>query len=287
MKNKITIGRDELSDIRIDNSLTTVSNRHADICQEGGKLVFCDHSTNGTKINGNMVHGSSHVLTHGDEILLAGSCLLSWAEIDRFFPPRTTKPFNPGDMSDGRTTKPFNPGDVNDGRRTKPFNPGDVSDGRRTKPFNPGDVSDGRRTKPFGQGEDDSKTMVDDVQHRQHTRRDTQQDQYCSQAEIDEACDKWCWGAFLGNWVWAVCHKSYWPAAVVVLCLVPYLGMVCHLALSSYLGLNGMRMAWATGRYKTTQALREAQGKWAVGGAMIFAVSVAVNLMIFYAVMTF
>ena len=273
MKNKITIGRDELSDIRIDNRLTTVSNKHADICQENGNLVFYDHSTNGTTINGNLIHGSSCVLKHGDKILLAGSCLLAWTEIDRFFPPRTTKPFNPGEVSDGR--------------RTKPFNPGEVSDGRMTKPFNPGEANDGRSTKPFKHGEDDGRTMLDSGQHRHPARHDTRQDTYCSQAEIDETCDKWCWGAFLGNWVWAACHKCYWPAAVIVLCLVPYLGMVCHLALSSYLGLNGMRMAWATGRYKTTQALQETQGKWAVGGTVIFAVSVAMNLMLFYAVMTF
>ena len=56
---KITIGRAAENDI-VFKSVDTVSNYHSEILiDEYGTITYCDHSTNGSKVNGISVHNSS------------------------------------------------------------------------------------------------------------------------------------------------------------------------------------------------------------------------------------
>ena len=92
---RITIGRAPGSDIRIEERWDTVSNEHAEIESTGSSLLFYDHSSNGTSINGQKIHNTNVPIYPGDEILLAGVYRLDWEMLERFFPtsrrPTVTK----------------------------------------------------------------------------------------------------------------------------------------------------------------------------------------------------
>lgn len=80
---KIRIGRDDSNDIVIDESNNHVSNFHAVIIKEDdGTYTYEDRSTNGSKINGQIVHKQTIKIEPGDEIILAGQYHLLWNEID-------------------------------------------------------------------------------------------------------------------------------------------------------------------------------------------------------------
>ena len=85
-RNSITIGRDSRNDIRIDERWDTVSNEHADIELRGDRLIFTDHSSNGTIINGQKIHHDHVGIYPNDKILLAGVYELDWNVINRYFP---------------------------------------------------------------------------------------------------------------------------------------------------------------------------------------------------------
>lgn len=82
----VKIGRAETSDIRISEDFSTVSNEHAYIELNNGVLTYVDHSSNGTLVNGVKYKGQSVTIHRGDEISLAGKCILSWDEILVHFP---------------------------------------------------------------------------------------------------------------------------------------------------------------------------------------------------------
>ncbi len=80
---KIRIGRADSNDIVVDESNTHVSNEHAVITKEDdGTYTYEDRSTNGSKINGQIVHKQTVKIEPGDEIILAGQYHLLWNEID-------------------------------------------------------------------------------------------------------------------------------------------------------------------------------------------------------------
>ena len=75
---KITIGRAAENDI-VFKSVDTVSNYHSEILiDEYGTITYCDHSTNGSKVNGISVHNSSCMVKVGDEIVLPGNSIVDW-----------------------------------------------------------------------------------------------------------------------------------------------------------------------------------------------------------------
>lgn len=79
----ITIGRNPECDIVVSDS--KVSGNHADVHIEDGILIFTDHSTNGTCINGTLVHNKQFAIMEGDSILLANCCNVSWNDIASHF----------------------------------------------------------------------------------------------------------------------------------------------------------------------------------------------------------
>lgn len=77
---KITIGRNADNDIVIPEQ--SVSGNHADlILNDDGSILYIDHSTNGTMINGNhLLKGERH-LTRNDVVVFPGGMKLDWNTI--------------------------------------------------------------------------------------------------------------------------------------------------------------------------------------------------------------
>ena len=289
MKDKVTIGRAGTCDIRIGGEYGSVSGSHADIINDNGRLVFVDHSTNGTEIDGKEVHNAQCVVARGAKIVLAGVYELPWAEIEKYFPSRKTRPFNPDEIG-GRPTKPFAAGAQSEqtvigeaaSRKTKPFAAGASSEqtvkgnaaSRETKPFD-GQAAMGGQVAAAnaGSGRQQSSGRTTEVYH--------------TQAEIDAAKVEWNWGAFLCGWIWAVRHKLYWPVLIIPVTLIPYVGQVCGLVLSVYLGLNGSQMALSSGLYGSFDDYLAANDKWRKAGVLVFIVSALASLMAFYYMTTY
>lgn len=257
-RNRITIGRASSCDVHINEQWDTVSNEHADIERQGDSLVFYDHSSNGTVINGQRIRNTNVRIYPGDKILLAGVFELGWDVINRYF-PSTRRPTVTQNIHEetGRKTVRFAPGDLN-GQRS----------GRQTEQF------DRRPANNYH-------ISVWNTPPAQRNDMYGQANAY-SQADIDKALEKWNWGAFFCTWLWAVCHKIYWPLLILIVGLVPYIGQVCSLCLCVYLGFNGSRMAWESGRYKDFESYVKAQRNWAFGGLVWFVLSASISALVVY-----
>lgn len=247
VRKRITIGRDSRNDVHIDEQWDTVSNRHGEISYENGKLTFEDHSSNGTVINGQKVHNTSVGIYPGDSIRLANSFDLEWSVIERFFPelhrPTVTRNVRGVNQSVGRRTVQMNAQDASNGRMTERF---DSNSHHQSK----SDYKQEIKVDNFGQAND------------------------FSQSEIDNEIEKWNWGAFFCSWLWGAFNGIYWPLFIILLAGIPYLGQVCSLCLCVYLGLNGSKMAWRTGKYHSFASFKNAQKNWAIGGIIWFAFNV-------------
>lgn len=257
-QNRITIGRDSRCDVHIDERWDTVSNQHADIERQGDMLLFYDHSSNGTVINGQKIHNTTVSIYPGDKILLAGVFELTWEVINRYFPyhnrPTVTRNIHGENSAEsGRKTVQWNtrPSDEDRYRR--------ADSGRKTEPFNY-EVNPPQRPAS-SQNRSDSYGQANAY----------------SQADIDKALEKWNWGAFFCSWLWAVVHKIYWPLLILVVGCIPYIGQVCSLCLCVYLGLKGSKLGWESGIYKDFESYERIQRKWAIGGLIWFILSVIVS----------
>jgi len=82
---KVLIGRSSQCDFTIENpeSHGTVSGKHATIYQTEieGTFILEDHSTNGTYVNGLLVHNAEHVIGLNENITLGRSYELDLANI--------------------------------------------------------------------------------------------------------------------------------------------------------------------------------------------------------------
>jgi hypothetical protein len=83
----ITIGRDDSCDIVINNP--RVSRVHANIFKQGQEYVYRDSSSNGTRINGMMLHQSDMRISPGDSVLLADIEPLPWHKVQNLLPSDT------------------------------------------------------------------------------------------------------------------------------------------------------------------------------------------------------
>lgn len=257
---RITIGRASGSDIRIDERWDTVSNEHAEIEAIGNSLIFYDHSSNGTVVNGQKVRNTNVPVYPGDEILLAGVYKLDWEILERFFPasrrPTVTKNIHE-EAGRGTVRKDFYNETDNTNR----------SSGRKTEVFDYKKMDNGN-----------------DAGYRRSEGRDENYGQanVYSQAEIDKALEKWNWGAFFCTWLWGVFHRMYWPLLILVVACIPYVGQVCSLCLCVYMGLKGSRIAWDSGKYKDFESYKSAQRTWAIVGLIWFVVSVCISAFLVY-----
>lgn len=98
--NTITIGRNPQNTIVVGAEYTTVSGNHATIEQVGNQLYLTDHSTNGTYINGSLVHNRRAAISPSDRITLSTHYPLSMAQVMQYFataavPSRATARYVP------------------------------------------------------------------------------------------------------------------------------------------------------------------------------------------------
>ena len=110
MNTKMTIGRAVGNDLQVDQSFGRVSNEHATLEIQDGQLIFIDHSSNGSTINGRNIHHSSIAIQNGDEIMLANSYKVEWPHILKHFPnlQRRTERFDGSQIDSGeRKTEMF------------------------------------------------------------------------------------------------------------------------------------------------------------------------------------
>lgn len=251
-KNIITIGRDPRCDIRVDARWDTVSNEHADIELRDGALLFYDHSSNGTLINGQRLHNGHVSVFPGDRILLAGTYELPWDSVRAFFPNvgRPTVNARAG-LADQRPTV----------HKTNPLAGGEPATGPgRSRPTD-------RYVPPVSEPADTAAVPPKPVPPSGGGY---------SPAEVEAATRRWNWGAFFCSWIWAVCHRTYWPLFILLCGLVPYVGQVCDLVLRVHLGMNGSRIAWTCGKYRDFDHYRRAQRVWAIVGLVVFLLGLVV-----------
>lgn len=77
---RITIGRNSENDIVVNYPL--VSGNHAEIIiNDDGIITLIDHSTNGTRVNGQLINNRTINIRRGDNILFAGNSPLDWSQI--------------------------------------------------------------------------------------------------------------------------------------------------------------------------------------------------------------
>lgn len=77
-----SIGRDESSNVIVNDPSNMVSRRHATLLVNGRKMTITDHSTNGTYINGIRIAPNTPVpVTRNDVINFAQAADLNWATI--------------------------------------------------------------------------------------------------------------------------------------------------------------------------------------------------------------
>lgn len=249
MNNIITIGRAPECDIIVDQSFGRVSNEHAALEIQDGQLIFKDHSSNGTMINGRLIHHASIVIQNGDKIMLADVYELVWPEILRRFPSlqRRTERFDGSQIESGE-------------RQTEMFNPSDVHHSVE-------DSSNSSRSRTIS--ENATVGQLNDY----------------TQLEVDEYLEKFNFGAFLSSWVWAVANRLYWPLIIIPISLIPYLGQVASLFLCSYLGIKGNTLAWD----RTTVPFGKfvsSQKKWIGIGVFLFLLFAAIQFTAIYYILS-
>lgn len=250
---RITIGRANRCMVRVDERWDTVSNQHADIEEQGNSLLFYDHSSNGTVINGQRIQNTSVRIYPGDEILLAGVYTLEWSIINRYFPnlqrPTVARNIRGEEQAwSGRKTVRIDTFAGHEGSRE--------SMGRKTE-YHEMNVGYDRQSRFSSE--------------RIYSAPDNfgKANTY-TQADIDKTLEKWNWGAFFCSWLWAICHRIYWPIIMILIGCIPYIGQVGNLCISVYLGLNGSKWAWESGKYKDFESFLRVQRQWTIGGLIWF-----------------
>ena len=80
------IGRNPQNDIVIAEM--SVSDRHGEITiEENGQIIYTDHSSNGTYINGIFIQHNSQLVTVGDHIVFPGGMEFNWAILSGYLVP--------------------------------------------------------------------------------------------------------------------------------------------------------------------------------------------------------
>lgn len=257
MSRPITIGRNPNSLICVSEDYDIVSNDHAEITQQGFDLVYTDHSSNGTIINGQKIQGRSVNIYRGDKIVLAGVYELQWSEIEPLIAPvgRPTVARNiRGDIhsvSDGQQRHSGH------SRPTEVYSPNGSSNIQERPVYNP--VPNNRQQSMY----------IDDRSSSIQTEREL---------------GRWNWGAFYFGWIWGVFNKVYVSLVQLVISILSFaftvmgLGIVApifgliNIGISIWLGVKGSQMAWDNGAYRNLEHFRTSRHNWNVAAAIVFGI---------------
>jgi Cytochrome oxidase complex assembly protein 1 len=83
-----------------------------------------------------------------------------------------------------------------------------------------------------------------------------------AQTAIPAEIDRWNWGAFLLNWIWAIGNNTF----IGLLTLVPGAGLIMMFVL----GVKGSAWAWRNGRWDSIEHFKRVQRLWAIWGVVIW-----------------
>lgn len=83
---------------------------------------------------------------------------------------------------------------------------------------------------------------------------------------------RWNWGAFSFSWFWGVLNGLYWPLIIIACNFIPYVGVICSICLSIFLGLKGNEFAWRIAKRNgtTLYSFTKLQARWNVAGICFF-----------------
>lgn len=301
---RITIGRDPESTIVISEDYDIVSNEHADIEMQGSDIVFTDHSSNGTIINGQKIHGQSVKIFPHDSIMLAGVCQLDWSQINQYI-PRSGRPTVVHNIRQN-VSVPTGQDDFPSGglpiNQPTAVPTDEFAHSRPTELHNRQD-SGGNGYQPGGTGWNDQRTSrITEMWYQEQDSPVTyNSDSVGGSATLSQRDQRelgqWNWGAFYFGWLWGVCHKV-WPALLqLVIGFIPsvlnmmgmghlLVGAICSvicLGVAVWLGLKGTQMAWNNGAWSSMEQMRRSRSKWNVAALVCFVVSIVLLLvMIFF-----
>jgi cation transporter-like permease len=87
------------------------------------------------------------------------------------------------------------------------------------------------------------------------------------QSVVPAEIDRWNWGAFLLNWIWGIGNNTF----IALLTFIPFFG----LAMPFVLGARGNAWAWRNGRWDSIEHFKRVQRKWAIWGAVLWLVAIA------------
>ena len=282
----ITVGRAPDCNISIDPQWDSVSNNHADLSLRGGALFFRDHSTNGTLINGQNLHNAEMHLTPGDTILLAGTYQLTWEVLCNYFPEVMNTPAPASFARPPEEKTSVMPGRMVGGEVEPP------SAQRMTEQFSASQAPNINQTQTMAAGQPQTLTaeqpqpQIQPKEAPQQQTNDYGRTNEFSFAEMDRRIGQWNWGAFLCSWIWAVRYGKLWTLPIVIVGLIPYLGQVCETALGIYLGMNGSRLAWKSGKHADFSSYVKAQRIWTFVGIPVFLFRVAFMLCALYFILS-
>lgn len=277
----ITIGRAPDSTVTVDSRWDTVSNRHADIRREGDNLLFVDHSTNGTMVNGQKVHNRAVNIYPGDKIVLANVFELSWDVIQTHFPdtrrPTVIQNIRGANVAEKASEQTATvPPSLNNRMTQSQGSPAENgSHGHKTERFQGAPSAEpagrpGQMTERFSS--DDERAADND--YGTSSLRNYESDGY-SRSQIDRELESWNWGAFLGSPLWGLFNGVWWSVLILLFAGIPYVGQVMALWLAVYLGYNGNRMAWRKAKNRSFRRFKKRQRAWIFIGIAVFIVYVA------------
>lgn len=262
MNRPITIGRNPNSLICVSEDYDIVSNDHAEITQQGIELIYTDHSSNGTIINGQKIQGKSVNIYRGDKIVLAGVYELQWSQIDPLIVPV------------GRPTVARNiRGDINS-----------PSDGQQR--FSGHARPTETYTRPQAPNSQEHANMYGPPPTRGYGQSSVYDDNRTTSFQAERELGKWNWGAFYFGWIWGVFNKVYISLVQLVFSILSFamtvlgLGIIApvfgliNIGISIWLGVKGSQMAWDNGAYRNLEHFRTSRHNWNVAAAIVFGISV-------------
>lgn len=98
--------------------------------------------------------------------------------------------------------------------------------------------------------------------------------------EVPAEIKKWNWGAFFFNWLWGVCNGVYWPLALILVNLIPYVGQLLALGACIALGINGSEWAWKGKQWNSVEHFKRVQHNWAMACLWVLGISVVLGIVI-------
>lgn len=256
MSRAITIGRNPNSMIRISEDYDIVSNDHAEITQQGVEIVYTDHSSNGTIINGQKIQGKSVNIYRGDKIVLAGVYELQWSLIDPLIVPVGRPTVARNIRGDAHLPSDGQPRYSGHSRPTEVYSSSKSSNIQEPS-YNP--VPNSRQQSMY-------------IENRSST------------VQIERELGKWNWGAFYFGWIWGVFNKVYVSLVQLVISVLSFavtilgLGIIApifgliNIGISIWLGVKGSQMAWDNGAYRNLEHFRTSRHNWNVAAAIVFGI---------------